>query len=238
MNLGNYSYNYIFINLHCVISLIYYHKIMAKTASTTNSKESSAKASPFSNRMSDSKAKMYDLSQITVLLVEDSGSMQALISSMLRAFGVGDVLVANSGNEAQGLITITQSRKKSSGIKGIDVVLTDLIMPDGSGIELLEWLRANDDDEIRFLPTIMISAHSTNKIISQARDYGANESLVKPVSGGKLAERILSLIDSPRPFIKAPNFFGPDRRRKELPFKGEDRRVLQAEEIKVHHERI
>ncbi|HRC27127.1 MAG TPA: response regulator, partial [Alphaproteobacteria bacterium] len=75
----------------------------------------------------------YDLSKLNVLLAEDSHTMQTLVSSMLRSFGVGDVLVCGGASEAIGLLTVTQARKKSSDIRGVDLVLTDWLMPDGSG---------------------------------------------------------------------------------------------------------
>lgn len=184
------------------------------------------------------KPKAYDLSKINVLLVEDSSAMRRLLTSMLRAFGVRDVLTAESGREAQEIISITQSKNRSAKIRLIDLIVTDLVMPDGTGEELILWIRRSQDDEIRFFPIILISAHTTEKMILSARDSGANETLAKPISGGGLAGRILSLIDNPRPFIKAPNFFGPDRRRKAMPFEGQERRITSAESIKVHHERI
>lgn len=178
----------------------------------------------------------YDLSKLNILLAEDSYTMQTLISSMLRSFGV-DVLVCNGGTPAIGLLTVTQARKKSSDIKGIDLVLTDWLMPDGSGAELLQWIRTSKDEEIRFLPIIVISAYTTERVISAARDGGANEALVKPISGMKLAQRILSVIDNPRPFVSGGGFFGPDRRRQAASVP-EDRRVLKPEFIKVNHERL
>lgn len=180
----------------------------------------------------------YDLKNINVLLVEDSRSMQTLIASMLRSFGVGDVLVCEGGNEAIGILTITQARKKGSDIKGIDIVLTDWLMPQGSGVELLEWIRSHESDSIKFLPVLLLSAYTTQKVVSTARDFGANESLVKPVSGGKLAGRILSIIDKPRPFVKSPAYFGPDRRRQDSAYKGDDRRKIAAETIKVNYEQL
>ncbi|MEM7680184.1 MAG: response regulator, partial [Pseudomonadota bacterium] len=68
----------------------------------------------------------------------------------------------------------------------------------------------------------------------QARDCGANETLVKPISGNGLASRICSMIDNPRPFVSTDDYFGPDRRRKDLPYKCEDRRLLKQENIKVN----
>lgn len=180
----------------------------------------------------------YDLRNINILLVEDSRPMQTLISSMLRAFGVGDVLVCEGANEAIGILTITQARKKTGDVKGIDMVLTDWLMPQGSGVELLEWIRSHESGNIKFLPVLLISAYTTQKVVNTARDNGANEALVKPVSGGILANRILSIIDRPRPFVSAKDFFGPDRRRQDMPYKGADRRITNTELIKVNHEQL
>ncbi|MCB1783724.1 MAG: response regulator [Alphaproteobacteria bacterium] len=162
--------------------------------------------------------------------------MQTLLASMLRTFGVGDVLVCGGAKEAINLLTITQARRKANDIRGIDMILTDWLMPDGSGVELIEWVRNHKEDDIKFLPIILVSGYTTEKVVKTARDKGANESLVKPISGEKLAHRIISVIDKPRPFIKTATFFGPDRRRKTENFKGNDKRKIKSEEIKVYHE--
>lgn len=195
-----------------------------------------SKSSIFRNK--DEDVTTYDLKNVNVLLVEDSRSMQALIASMLRSFGVGDVLVCEGAHEAISILTITQARKKSSDIKGIDMVLTDWLMPQGSGVELLEWIRSHEADNIKFLPVLLLSAYTTQKVITTARDYGANEALVKPVSGSMLAGRILSVIDKPRAFVKTSDFFGPDRRRQDMAYKGPDRRKRQANTIKVNYEQL
>jgi len=118
----------------------------------------------------------------------------------------------------------------------IDILLTDWMMPDGPGIDLIRWVRNHKKDQIRFTPIILVSAFASEEIIVGARNAGTNEALVKPISGQLLASRILAVINKPRSFIKAPDFFGPDRRRKDRPFKGEDRRKIAAEEIIQHSE--
>ena len=181
--------------------------------------------------------KAYDLKAFTILLVEDYEFMQDLITGMLRAFGVGNIIVCESGSEARGLLSV-MAAAKTADMKMADIVLTDWMMPEGDGESLLNWIRNHKEDKIRFMPVTMVSAFTSEDVVKMARDFGANEALVKPVSGEKLAQRILSVIDHPRPFIKAPHFFGPDRRRKELTWKKEERRKTQAEEIKVHNEQI
>jgi two-component system, chemotaxis family, chemotaxis protein CheY len=179
----------------------------------------------------------YDLSNFTVLLVEDSVYMQSLMISMLKVFGVGDILVCDNGQEAIDLLTITQARRKSRHVNDVDIVLTDWLMPKVSGKELIRWIRNHPSDDVRFLPIIVVSAYTTEKLVALARDCGANESLVKPISGTSLAGRICSVIDNPRPYISIPGYFGPDRRRQDVPYKGGNRRVTAVEEIQVIHGR-
>lgn len=175
------------------------------------------------------KKELYDLSNITIMLVEDSAYMQSLFSSMLKIFGVGEILLCNNAKEAMDLLTITQARAKSRYIDRVDIIITDWLMPNGSGKDLLKWVRAHDKDDVRFLPVIVVSGFTTEKITIATRDLGANETLVKPISGVGLASRICSVIDHPRPFIKAPGYFGPDRRRQQTPYQGPDRRITDPE---------
>lgn len=173
----------------------------------------------------------YDLSNFTLLIVEDSHYMQSLMASMLRVFGVGDIMVCEGAKEAQDILTITQARKTSKYATKVDIVLTDWLMPKGSGEELLTWIRSHEDDEVRFLPVVVVSGFTTEYVASRARDLGANETLVKPVSGNGLASRICSVIDNPRPFVSISGYFGPDRRRVETVFQGKERRILKVKEV-------
>lgn len=175
----------------------------------------------------------YDLSNFTILVVEDSPYMQDLITSMLKAFGVGDIMVAEGAHEAIEVLTVTQARTKSRYITKVDIVLMDWLMTRGTGIDLLKWIRGHEKDDVRFLPVIVVSGYTTEAITSAARDLGANEILVKPVSATALASRVCMVIDNPRPFVKAPGYFGPDRRRQVASFAGAERRKMDATKIPV-----
>lgn len=177
------------------------------------------------------KKEPYDLSNFTILVVEDSIYMQSLISSMLKVFGVGDIMIAEGAKEAIDILTVTQARAKSKYITKIDLVLTDWLMPKGNGEELVRWIRTHEKDEVRFLPVVVISGYATEQLTARARDCGANETLVKPVSAKGLASRICTVIDHPRTFVNVPGFFGPDRRRQQGKFSGPDRRKIKPEQI-------
>ncbi len=123
------------------------------------------------------------------------------------------------------LLTITQARTKSRYVNNIDIVLTDWLMPNGSGKELLQWIRYNDKDAIRFLPVIVVSGFTTETVTNKTRDLGAHEILVKPISANGLASRVCNVINRPRKFINAPAYFGPDRRRQQIPYEGNNKRI-------------
>lgn len=176
------------------------------------------------------------LKNFTILIAEDYPFMSDLLGGMLRAYGVGRIQLAESGADARDFIRFSNSHKGSTG--QIDMVLVDWLMPNGSGVDLLQWMRSHKSPSIKFLPAILISAYTNEEVVRVARDNGANEALVKPVSAQSLANRILHVINHPRPFVKAPGFFGPERRRQEKEFQGEDKRQPGIEMVKEHHERI
>jgi CheY-like chemotaxis protein len=181
---------------------------------------------------------VYSLKNFSILLVEDYDFMQSLIGGMLKAFGVGNIMICSNAKEAINLLNSMQAQIKVGNAKPVDMILTDWMMPGGSGLDLIKWLRNHRQDMYRFMPVMLISAFASEDVVQTSRDSGANEALVKPLSAEKLASRILAMIDNPRPFIKAPGFFGPDRRRQNKPYGAEERRLKTADEIVVNHEKI
>ena len=187
--------------------------------------------------MSDEKkeSKALDLSKFRVLIVEDYKFISDLLFSCLSEMGVGQILAANDGESAQEKILNYNKVESSSNI---DVVVLDWLMPGMGGDELLKWIRSHDSESIKFLPIIICSAYTSRELVEDSRDFGATEVMVKPVSAEKLAMRIQHVIDKPRAFIQSETFFGPDRRRRTEPFKGEDRRKTKAEDIRKQHEQL
>ena len=83
-----------------------------------------------------------------------------------------------------------------------------------SGIELVNRIRNSPDSPNKMVPIIMMTGYSAMPRVSEARDSGATEFLVKPFSANDLARRIAYVINKPRDFIETEDFFGPDRRRR------------------------
>ncbi len=109
----------------------------------------------------------------TFLAVDDSASMRQLISLALQDAGY-DVLTAENGSDAL---------SKLSGTK-IDMVITDLNMPDMDGIELITRLRSVPD--YKFTPIIMLTTEAQEEKKKQGKLAGASGWIVKPFSPEQL----------------------------------------------------
>ena len=94
------------------------------------------------------------------------------------------------------------------------------------GIDFVRLLRNSPDSPNPMVPVIIVSGHSTAGKVGEARDAGANEFLVKPVTARGVIDRIQRVIENPRAFVRAEDYFGPDRRRRDDEnYKGPRRRA-------------
>jgi len=78
----------------------------------------------------------------------------------------------------------------------------------------------------------MLTGHTEMNRVVEARDAGVHEFLAKPISVKGLYSRIRSIIERPRPFVRAGLYFGPDRRRRDNPayMGGERRKAVEGGE--------
>ena len=157
------------------------------------------------------------LNFVKVLVVDPKRPMLSLILDVLRAFGVGSVIGATNGAEAiQKLI--------GQAAAEVDIVITDIYMEPVDGAELLNWIRKNPESPNRFMPVIVLSGHTELPLIVRMRDLGATEIMARPMTVTGLSRRLVTVIDRARRFVEIESYFGPDRRRRMVPYSGEERR--------------
>jgi two-component system nitrogen regulation response regulator GlnG len=109
----------------------------------------------------------------TLLVVDDEPSV---LYSYQRVFGENGVRVVTAETVAEGLRQFHASHP--------DVVVLDLKLPDGSGLEVFEEVRAVAPK----LPVVFITAHGTTQTAIEAMKHGAFDYLVKPVDFERLSE--------------------------------------------------
>jgi DNA-binding response OmpR family regulator len=106
-----------------------------------------------------------------IVLADDDRSMREALTTALEAHGF-EVVEASSGAEA-----IELASKKSA-----DAVISDISMPDGSGLDVLSALSERGGE----IPVIVVSGHAENQIREAALAAGAAAYLVKPIGVGEL----------------------------------------------------
>jgi len=144
-----------------------------------------------------------DFNRLRFLVIEDNAHMRRIMHALLHSFGAREVVEAQDG--ASGLDAFTKFAP--------DIVVADWVMPIFDGLELTRMIRQQGVSTNPYVPIIMLTGHSDRKRVVDARDAGVTEFLAKPVSAKALYARVVSVVASPRPFIKTRTYFGPDRRR-------------------------
>jgi len=150
-----------------------------------------------------------------VLVVEDNAFMLRLFARLMRDLGFGSVLTAHDG-----LSALAAMRTAS-----VDLVVCDYSMAPMDGLEFVRLVRRGSASPNPDVPVIMVTAHAELFRIQAARDAGIDDVLVKPVSSERLYGRIRAVLANPRPFVKVGGYSGPDRRRRERPYPGRERRA-------------
>ncbi len=116
----------------------------------------------------------------TILVVEDNERLRANITNALEFY----FHVTYAQNGAEGI-------KQAKSIKP-DLVITDIIMPEMNGYELLQSLKK--DTDLKHVPVIMLTALGADEDIIKGWDFGADEFIVKPFKMNLLISRIQNLI--------------------------------------------
>lgn len=145
----------------------------------------------------------YDISKVRFLVVEDNPAILLLLRSLLTGLGVEKVATATSADEGKRLAVSVRP----------DIVITDFKMEKASGVDFVRWLRRDPESPNQEVAVIMTSAYSESDRVIAARDAGVNEFLVKPITVYTLYQRIRSVIENDRLFVRAGGYVGPCRRR-------------------------
>ena len=103
-----------------------------------------------------------------ILVTEDSPTMRSLLVSTIELLDGVEIVEAASGFEALRLLP----REK------VDLIITDINMPDINGLELISYVRNNPN--YAKIPLFIISTEGSDKDKEKGLALGANEYLVKP----------------------------------------------------------
>ena len=119
-----------------------------------------------------------------VLVIDDSSTMRKIVSRSLRQAGLDfeEILEAGDGQVALNLLES----------QNVDLILSDINMPNMDGIEFLRQKKENA--AIANIPVVMITTEGGSDIIGEAKALGAAGNIKKPFTPDKIQEVIGALI--------------------------------------------
>ena len=168
----------------------------------------------------------YDFERMTVLLAEDSQFIRSLLINSLKILGVGRVIPVEDGGAAIDFLKLVKSDPMKAGVQQVDIIISNWDMSPVDGMMFLRWVRRHKESPDRFVPFIMVTGYTEPQRVVQAREMGLTEMLAKPFTIKNIGEKMESIIERPRQFVHNATYFGPDRRRQQLPHQGVEQRVL------------
>jgi DNA-binding NtrC family response regulator len=122
-------------------------------------------------------------SRLSVLVVDDEPAVREVLSMRIESWGFRVSTAAD----------VDQARQRVAG-DDPDIVITDVVLPDGSGLDLLRRLRADQDSRV----ILLITAHGSVDQAVEAMKAGARDFLTKPLDYAKLRSILDAATDEVR----------------------------------------
>lgn len=121
---------------------------------------------------------------MNILVVEDDRDIRELVCQSLTQ---NDFRTTGCRN--------VQEAKQSLAELSPDCMVVDWMLPDGSGVELIRWMRRQD--QYQQIPVLMLTARAQESDMITGLDSGADDYLTKPMSLRELNARVKALLRRP-----------------------------------------
>ena len=121
---------------------------------------------------------------MNILVVEDDHDIRELVCQSLKQ---NDYRTTGCRN--------VQEAKQSLAKLSPDCMVIDWMLPDGSGVDLIRWIRRQD--QYQQIPVLMLTARAQESDMITGLDSGADDYLTKPMSLRELNARVKALLRRP-----------------------------------------
>ena len=128
-----------------------------------------------------------DLSEVRILIVDDSAADRYLIRSILAKAKMKNVQEAESGSAA-----IFKIQTANDARKDFDLVISDWNMPGKNGMDLLKFIRS--DKMLKHIAVIMVTSVADGDRVAESLKVGIDDFIVKPVEHSVLVEKVEKIL--------------------------------------------
>jgi len=165
-----------------------------------------------------------EFSRLRVLLLARKTHAAQTLRAVMAMAGITRIALVEDNRYALELLSRNE----------FDAVFCDDANGGYNGLTFPQAVRASSSIRNPMMPVFVFRDQAWRKSVEKARDTGATDFLTCPVSPKTVMDKLTAALAHPRPFIKAPSFFGPDRRgRDPMSFLGEDRRRRAPKKVTV-----
>ena len=147
--------------------------------------------------------KRFQFDKIETMLIDpDTGSRDTL-----------RMVLKNNGFREFRLGTTLADVTEQFAVRMPDLLICEADLADGEFSEFLHGMRHQVVGTNPFLPVMALSYNPTPELVKSIIGSGADDLVPKPVSAGRLIDRIKLLIEARKPFVVTTDYVGPDRRK-------------------------
>ncbi|MAE44086.1 MAG: hypothetical protein CMF63_03705 [Magnetovibrio sp.] len=163
-------------------------------------------------------ANKINLAALSFLVASNNAQERQAAKDILHILGARNIRLVKDGSEA-----ITEMKTFPA-----DVVFCDWEMSPVNGLQFTQRIRAEGKGIGQFAVIIALYGELSQQLVIEARDVGVNDFIAKPISMGSVTSRLHRVFDNPKGFVRSDTYFGPDRRRRDAAFEGEEQRQTPA----------
>lgn len=120
----------------------------------------------------------------SILIIEDDITFSLMLTTWLD----------KKGFEVKALSSVSDAKRQIENVN-YDLILSDLRLPDGDGIDLLKWVK----DKHNALPFIMMTSYAEIQTAVQAIKLGASDYIAKPINPEELLGKIREVVKTTLP---------------------------------------
>lgn len=148
-----------------------------------------------------------DYTRLKILVVEDHEPTRIFLREILQASGATQLQFAADVKSA---LPLLKDRL-------LDLLICDLNLGDINGQALIRAVRTNPNFTNRYMPIIVMTGDSKPETVREILNLGVNRFVSKPASAQSVIEAVKTVLERPKAFVTARDYFGPDRRNRQDP---------------------
>lgn len=172
--------------------------------------------------MADNRVAQPDKNEIgsqSVLLVDDTPHTRRTLHEIFRGLGVSNISTVETWEQAR------EHLKHQS----YSVIFCCLAGPSKHAVEFVKKVRRDSVERTSAIPIVVIQSGATALDLAAARDAGADEFIVPPLTTAAISAKLKNVVFNKRASVKVDSFVGPDRRRRRAGWTAAERRGGGAE---------